>query len=57
MKQNGIIIRMGAGKFDVIVRAQDSIRVFDVRHMNRDEEHVFRRELVKQFRISRETPQ
>jgi hypothetical protein len=49
MKQ-GITIRMGASRFDAVVRTADTIRVFDLRQMNRKEEHNFRRELVRQFK-------
>jgi hypothetical protein len=54
MRKPGITIRMGASKFDVVVRTKEYIRVFDMRRMNRKEEHVFRRELVRQFKESRE---
>ncbi len=50
----GITIRMGASRFDVIVRANGTIRVFDIRHMTRKEEHNFRRELVRQYREASE---
>lgn len=52
--KSAITIRMGASRFDAIVRVGESIRVYDIRNMNKHQEHDFRRELVKQFRISRE---
>lgn len=53
MKAN-VIIRMGASKFEAVVRNGETLTVFDLRRMNNKNQHVFRRELVKAFRISRE---
>ncbi len=52
MKQ-GITIRMGASRFDVVVRSPDSVRVFDMRRMNKNQEHDFRVQLVRQFKETR----
>lgn len=54
MSKSGITIRMGASRFDVVVRTPETIRVFDIRRMSRKDEHAFRKMLVFKFRESRE---
>jgi hypothetical protein len=49
-----VIIRMGASKFTAAVRNDDQITLFDLRKMDRKNQHIFRRELVKAYRISQE---
>jgi hypothetical protein len=50
-----IIIRMGASKFTAAVRNGDQITLFDLRSMTNKNQHIFRRELVKAWRIGQET--
>lgn len=50
-----VIIRMGASKFTAAVRNGDTIHLYDLRRMQPKQVHEFRRELVKAFRISKET--
>jgi hypothetical protein len=45
---------MGAGRFEAVVRNGDNIILFDLNKMQRKEQHIFRRELVKAFRLSTE---
>lgn len=50
-----IIIRMGAAHYDARVRGADGEFVhFDLSRMDKKARHVFRRELVKAFRIAGE---
>ena len=45
-----VIIRMGASKFEAVVRHEDRLLHFDLRKMTRKQEHTFRKELVIAFR-------
>ena len=54
MKPN-IIIRMGAAYYDARVRGADgNYTHFNLRKLDKKQQHVFRRELVKAFRIAKE---
>ncbi len=44
-----IIIRMGASKFDALVRVGDELKLYDLRAMQPRDQHNFRRTLVKAF--------
>jgi hypothetical protein len=51
----GITIRMGAGKWTVTARTADGHEhIYDMNRMNRREQHAFRTELVRQFRVANE---
>jgi hypothetical protein len=52
--KNRITIRMGASKFTATVRNGDNVVIFDLRRMTPRNQHVFRREMVKAFRISQQ---
>lgn len=45
-----VIIRMGASKFEAVVRHKDQVLLFDLRKMSRRDENTFRKELVFAFR-------
>jgi hypothetical protein len=50
-KRANIVIRMGASKFTVDVRAKDGSMInFDMNKMNRKQQNHFRKELVVAFR-------
>lgn len=48
--KNRITIRYGAGVFEAAVNLGDRVKVYDIRSMNKKQEHAFRKELVAQFR-------
>lgn len=45
-----VVIRMGASKWEAVVRSGDSFVAFDLYHMSDKGRHEFRRELTKAFR-------
>lgn len=50
MKQN-VIIKMGASRFDVIVKGADGKPVtFDLYHMDKEQRRAFHREFMKAWR-------
>jgi hypothetical protein len=50
MKQN-VIIKMGASRFDVIVKGADGQPVtFDLYHMDKEQRRQFHREFMKAWR-------
>jgi hypothetical protein len=48
-----VLIKMGASRYDVIVRGADGQPVtFDLYHMSKDERREFHREFMKAYRAS-----
>lgn len=48
-----VLIKMGASRFDVMVRAADgSVVTFDLYHMTKDQRREFHREFMKAYRAA-----
>ncbi|WP_316235028.1 MULTISPECIES: hypothetical protein [unclassified Bradyrhizobium] len=49
--KNNVIIKMGASRFDVIVKGADGKPVvFDLYHMDKEQRRTFHREFMKAWR-------